>query len=170
MALETGGSFNPAVVNSLGYTGLIQIGTTAATDINRRKGTNITAGSSGNLKDMTKFEQLTYVEYYLEPYKGKLNTLADFYLAILMPVDCGKGADRNHIVFDRSLALDYNSRGEVIKNTKWVRQRGYAANPVFHKESKDEGKTYVWEIASEIEAWYTRGEGNKADTFVCEDR
>jgi hypothetical protein len=50
MALETGGTFNPAIVNSLGYTGLIQIGTTAAADINRRKGTNVTAGKNGNLK------------------------------------------------------------------------------------------------------------------------
>ena len=64
MALETGGTFNPSVVNSLGYTGLIQIGSTAADDINRRKGTDISAGSKGNLKNMTKLEQLTYGEQY----------------------------------------------------------------------------------------------------------
>ena len=169
MALETGGTFNPAVVNSLGYTGLIQIGTTAAADINRRKGTNVTAGKSGNLKDMTKLEQLTYVEYYLEPFKGKLNTLADFYLAILMPVDCGKGADRNHVVFDKNLELDYNKKGEVIKNTKWVRQRAYAQNPAFFKEGKNEnGRTYVWEIAEEIEKWYNKGEANAEVTFSCQ--
>ena len=89
MALETGGKFDPSIVNSLGYTGLIQIGALAAEDINKRKGTRITAGKNGNLKNMDKLEQLTYVEYYLEPFRGRLNTLADFYLAILMPVDVG---------------------------------------------------------------------------------
>ena len=170
MALETGGTFDPSIVNSLGYTGLIQIGSTAATDINRRKGTNVSAGKSGNLKNMSKLEQLTYVEYYLEPFKGKLNTLADFYLAILMPVDCGKGAAPNHVVFDKNLALDYNSKGDVIKNTKWIRYRAYAQNPVFHKEGKgEEGKTYVWEIAEEIQKWYDKGPDNKEVTFSCEE-
>jgi hypothetical protein len=169
MALETGGTFNPAVVNSLGYTGLIQIGSTAAADINRRKGTNVTAGKNGNLKDMTKLEQLTYVEYYLEPFKGKLNTLADFYLAILMPVDCGKGDQKDHVVFDKNLELDYNKKGEVIKNTKWVRQRAYEQNPAFFKEGKNEnGRTYVWEIAAEIQKWYDKGEANAESAFSCQ--
>ncbi|SIS93922.1 M23 family metallopeptidase [Chryseobacterium gambrini] len=169
MALETGGTFNPAIVNSLGYTGLIQIGTTAAADINRRKGTNVTAGKSGNLKNMTKLEQLTYVEYYLEPYKGKLNTLADFYLAILMPVDCGRGNERNHVVFDKNLQLDYDKNNKVIKNTKWVRQKAYQQNPAFFKEGKNEtGRTYVWEIAEEIEKWYNKGEANAETSFSCQ--
>lgn len=169
MALETGGTFDPSIVNSLGYTGLIQIGSTAATDINRRKGTNISAGNNGNLKKMSVMEQLNYVEYYLEPFKGKLNTLADFYLAILMPVDCGKGAVLNHVVFDKNLVLNYNKKGEVVKNTRWVRQRAYAQNPVFHKEGKNEkGKTYVWEIAEEIQKWYDKGPNNKESTFTCQ--
>ncbi|MDR2204869.1 MAG: M23 family metallopeptidase [Flavobacteriaceae bacterium] len=168
MALETGGTFRPDIVNSLGYTGLIQIGATAAEDINRRKGTNITAGNNGNLKNMSKIEQLTYVEYYLEPYKGKLNTLADFYLAILMPVDCGKGNQRDYVVFDKNISLDYKD-GKVIKNTKWVRQRAYAQNPVFHKEGKNEdGKTYVWEIAEEIEKQYERGKASIESSFSCQ--
>lgn len=170
MALETGGKFDPSIVNSLGYTGLIQIGNTAADDINRRKGTDITAGNNGNLKQMSKFDQLTFVEYYLEPFKGKLNTLADFYLAILMPTDCGKGNQRNHVVFDKNLKLDYDAKGNVIKNTKWVRQKAYAQNPVFHKEGKNEdGKTYVWEITGEIQKWYDKGEANKATEFSCQN-
>lgn len=159
IALETGGTFNPSIVNSLGYTGLIQIGTLAASDINGRKKTNITAGKGGTLSKMSILEQLTYVEYYLEPFKGKLNTLADFYLAILMPVDCGKGNQPNHIVFDREIELDYNSSGDVIKNTKWIRQRAYKQNPAFFKEGKNEnGKTYVWEVDDEIQKWYKKGE------------
>lgn len=169
MALETGGTFDPSLVNSLGYTGLIQIGSTAAEDINRRKGTNVTAGNNGNLKNMTKFEQLTYVEYYLEPFRGRLNTLADFYLAILMPVDCGRGNQPNHVVFDKNLALDYKD-GKVIKNTKWIRQRAYAQNPVFHKQGKNEdGKTYVWEIAEEIQKRYDKGDDNMESSFTCQE-
>ncbi|MCY0978700.1 hypothetical protein PGH12_10565 [Chryseobacterium wangxinyae] len=118
---------------------------------------------------MTKLEQLTSVEYYLEPFKGRLNTLADFYLAILMPVDCGKGNLRNHVVFDKNIKLDYNAKGEVIQNTKWVRQSAYAQNPVFHKQGKNEdGKTYVWEIAEEIEKWYNKGEANAESSFSCQ--
>ncbi len=161
MALETGGTFNPKLVNSLGFTGIIQIGSEAARDINRRKGTNITAGKDGNLVKMSRLEQLTYVEYYLEPFKGKLNTLADFYLAILFPVDCGKGNIPDYVVFDKHLQLDYDASGAVIKNTKWLRQRAYDQNPVFHKEKPEQGKTYVWEIAAEIEKWYQKGEINK---------
>ncbi|MDB0602918.1 SH3 domain-containing protein [Tenacibaculum maritimum] len=37
MALETGGKFDPFIKNKQGYVGLIQIGTDAAADINRRK-------------------------------------------------------------------------------------------------------------------------------------
>jgi hypothetical protein len=169
IALETGGKFDPSIVNKLGYAGLIQIGYGSAKNINKRKGTNITAGSEGNLKDMSVLEQLTYVEYYLEPYKGKLTTLADFYLSILMPIDCGKGCQKDYVVFDKNLALDTDSSGKVIKNTKWIRQKGYAANPVFHKEGKNEaGKTYVWEIADEIEKWYNKGEKNIEATFSCQ--
>ena len=168
MGLETGGKFDPSIVNSLGYTGLIQIGEDAANDINRRKNTDITAGKNGNLKKMSVLEQLTYVEYYLEPFKGKLNTLADFYLAILMPVDCGKGNQPNHIVFDKSLKLDYNKNGKVIKNTKWVRQRGYESNPAFHTKGKEDGKTYVSEIANVIQKWYDEGAKFKESSFNCQ--
>lgn len=160
MALETGGTFNPAIVNSLGYTGLIQIGKTAAQDINRRKGTKITAGKNGNLKKMSRLEQLTIVEYYLEPFKGRLNTIGDFYLAILFPVDCGKGNLPNHVVFDKNIQLTYKN-GKVVKNTAYYRKRAYAANPAFHLEKKEQGKTYVWEITKVIERWYTKGKSNK---------
>lgn len=158
MALETGGTFNPKLVNSLGFTGVIQIGSEAAKDINRRKGTTITTGKDGSLVKMSLLEQLTYVEYYLEPFKGKLNTLADFYLAILFPVDCGKGNQPDYVVFDKQLKLDYDASGKVIQNTKWLRQRAYDQNPVFHKEKQEQGKTYIWEIAAEIEKWYKKGE------------
>lgn len=158
MALETGGTFNPKLVNSLGFTGVIQIGSEAAKDINRRKGTTITTGKDGSLVKMSLLEQLTYVEYYLEPFKGKLNTLADLYLAILFPVDCGKGNQPDYVVFDKQLKLDYDASGKVIQNTKWLRQRAYDQNPVFQKEKQEQGKTYIWEIAAEIEKWYKKGE------------
>lgn len=167
MALETGGKFDPSIVNSLGYTGLIQIGATAAKDINQRKGTSISAGKNGTLSKMTKFEQLTYVEYYLERYKGKLNTLVDFYLAILFPVDCGKGTNPNHVVFDKSLRISYRKDGTAIRNLNWYRHKGYDANGTFKREGTNEsGKTYVWEIDKAIQSWYEKGKKYKNE---CED-
>lgn len=141
MALETGETFDPAITNSLGYTGLIQIGSSAAKDINRRKGTNIT---TADLRVMSDVEQLTYVYYYLEPFTGKLTCLAAFYLAILFPADVKYAEDDNHIVFDK----DSSSK---------VRKNAYAQNPLFHKESPESGKTYVWEIRQEIDRFFEKG-------------
>jgi hypothetical protein len=53
-----------------------------------------------------------------------------------MPVDCGRGNERNHVVFDKNLQLDYDKNNKVIKNTKWVRQKAYQQNPAFFKEGK----------------------------------
>lgn len=164
MALETGGSFNPAIDNGRGYIGLIQIGKTAAKDINRRKGTRIT---TDYLKTLTAVQQLEYVEYHLEPKKGKLNTLADFYLAILWPIAVGKGNNPNYIIFDdnnadskkayRQNPTFHREKDEFKKNSKGV---------VYERHGKAGGKTYVWEIAEAIQEWYDRGLKLKND---CSD-
>jgi len=166
MALETAGSFNPSIQNDLGYTGLIQIGDQAAKDINRRKGTNIT---TDDLKIMKAEDQLTYVGYYLEPYKGKLNTLTDFYLAILMPVDVGKGSEKDYAVFDNTTTLNYGSNGKVKKDVNYVRKYGYDSNPAFKQKTNEDGKTYVWEITAQINKWQVKGLGNKYDYSLCDN-
>ncbi|WP_312902096.1 L,D-transpeptidase [Chryseobacterium taichungense] len=170
IAHETGGTFDPTCgtfkkhkdESKEGYVGLIQIGKDAAKSIGITR---------TELLAMDQIKQLDYVEKYLnlDMVKGKLNTLTDFYLAILFPVDCGKGNQSNHIVFDNSLQISYKN-GKPIKNLNYWRNVSYAANPAFHKEGKKEaGKTYVWEIAENIKIWYEKGEKNKSKTFNCNE-
>lgn len=81
MELETAGTFNPAITNSLGYTGLIQFGKDAAKEV----------GSSRNaLRAMTAVEQLDYVYKYLRKFAGQMNRLPDVYLAVFFPAAIGK--------------------------------------------------------------------------------
>lgn len=118
----------------------------------------------------TAEEQLDAMESYisLPKFKGKLNTLTDFYLAVLFPVDCGKGNQSNHIVFDNSLPISYKN-GKPIKNLNYWRNVSYAANPAFHKEGKKEkGKTYVWEIAENVKEWFDMGLKNKTKEYSCQ--
>lgn len=166
MAHETGGTFDPKCgtfkkhknEKKEGYVGLIQIGKDAAKSIGITR---------TELFKMNQLDQLDYVEKYLAKKKGKLNTLTDFYLAILFPVDCGKGNQPNHIVFDKSLPISYKN-GEPIKDLNYWRNVAYSANPAFHKEGKKEnGKTYIWEIAENIQIWYEKGKNNKSINFAC---
>ena len=170
IAHETRGTFDPTCgtfkkhkdESREGYVGLIQIGKDAAKSI----GTTRT-----KLLKMGQIKQLDYVEKYLSlsMLKGKLNTLTDFYLAILFPVDCGKGNQPNYIVFDNSLELSYKN-GKLVKNLNYWRNVSYSANPAFHKEGeKEEGKTYVWEIAENIKIWYNEGERNRIKNFKCDE-
>src|ERR1043165_2897738 len=80
MALETAGSFNPAVTNPFGYTGLIQFGKSAARDL----GTSTAA-----LRGMSATAQLDYVFRYLDQHahdsaghRVALDTQAKLYRAV----------------------------------------------------------------------------------------
>ncbi len=185
MALETGGSFSPKIENSLGYVGLIQFGAKAITQINKDYFRHKAKITKQYLKSLSAEDQLYYVEYYLGRFKGRLKTLADFYLAILMPIDVGKGEQKDHVVFDSSLPLNYKSNGEVNKDDiTWIRKNGYKANPGFHseddevtknskgviykKQGKVDGKTYVWEIANAIQSWYDKGDNQKNNLSACD--
>ncbi|MER3429207.1 MAG: hypothetical protein C4334_14170 [Pyrinomonas sp.] len=75
MSFETGGTFSPAVRNPLsGATGLIQFIPETA---------RLLRTSTDALARMTPVEQLRYVERYLAPFKGRLNTLEGVYTAVL---------------------------------------------------------------------------------------
>ena len=74
---------------------------------------------------MSFIEQLAYVEKYFKPYKGKLKTLSDVYMAILWPSAIGQPED--YILFDQkdvknpkrymqNRGLDFNKDGLVVKN------------------------------------------------------
>jgi hypothetical protein len=170
MAHETGGTFDPTCgtfkrhkdEDKEGYVGLLQIGKDAAKDIGITR---------TELLKLNPEEQLNWMEKYLTRplVKGKLNTLTDFYLAILFPVDCGKGSQPNTVVFDNTLIITYDSVGKPIKNLNYWRHVGYSANPSFHKEGDREiGKTYIWEIAQNIKVWYEKGKLHEVKTFSCQ--
>ncbi|WP_299248753.1 M23 family metallopeptidase [uncultured Aquimarina sp.] len=144
MALETGRTFDPSITNSLGYTGLIQFGTPAATDL----GTTTDA-----LRAMTILEQLEYVEKYFERRKSKLLTLTDIYLAVLYPNAAGNGNNPDYVVFDATSSIRSS-------------RRGYSQNPAFFFEEGENGtnpngKTYVWEIGRKIREFYDEGVQHK---------
>lgn len=76
---ETARTFSPAITNSLGYTGLIQFGDAAASDL----GTTTSA-----LRAMGAVQQMDYVQRYLAR-KGPLRSTIDLYMAVFYPVAIG---------------------------------------------------------------------------------
>ncbi len=178
MALETTAKhrFSPSVDNGKdpdadgnGYVGLIQFGNSAITDLNTNYFLHTAKIKKKNLKYMTAVEQLCYVEYYLAERKGKLNTLTDFYLAVLWPKAVGQGGNDNFIVFDDdatgrkktsywSNGTFHSEEGEYKKNSKEV---------VYEQKGKIGGKTYVREIRKKIEAVYKEGEPFRNTSGDC---
>ncbi len=91
MAFETGRTFRPDIRNAAGSgaVGLIQFMPTTAAAL----GTSAAA-----LAGMSAEDQLRYVYRYLQPYTGRLASLADLYMAILWPAAIGKASD--YVLFD----------------------------------------------------------------------
>lgn len=117
IAFETGETFDPAIVNKAGSgaTGLIQFMPSTAAAL----GT-----TTALLARMTAPQQLTYVERYFRPWKGKLKSLGDLYMAILWPAGIGK--PDSYVLFDKAdtkypkryvqnAGLDLNKDGKVTR-------------------------------------------------------
>lgn len=83
IAFESGRTFRPDIRNAAGSgaTGLIQFMPSTA----RGLGT-----STDELALMSAEDQIRYVYKYLLPYKGRMQTLADVYMAVLWPAAIGK--------------------------------------------------------------------------------
>lgn len=92
MGFETGGEFSPSVKNKMGSgaTGLIQFMPKTAIGL----GT-----TTDKLARMSAVEQLDWVEKYFAPYKGRIKTLEDLYMAILWPAAIGK--PNSHVLWER---------------------------------------------------------------------
>ena len=121
MELETAGTFNPAITNKLGYTGLIQFGEAAAKDI----GT-----TTLYLRVLSGLEQLKYVEKYLSRYKGKMNSLEDTYLAVFFPAAIGK------------------AQGWILHTSRLSAGRIANWNPLF--DVNKDNAIQVWEIKQKL--------------------
>ena len=85
-------------------TGLIQFMPFTA----RRLGTSIS-----ELLAMTEIQQLDYVRKYLLPYKGRLNTIGDFYCSVLWPACVGKSDE--YVLF-RAPSIQYRQNNGFDKN------------------------------------------------------
>ena len=114
MAWETDRTFQPDIRNYAGSsgTGLIQFMDSTA----RRLGT-----TTSELAGMTAEDQLRYVEAYFEPFRGRLDSLEDAYMAVLWPRAVGESS--SYVLFRRpSLAYRQNSGLDSNRNgliTKW---------------------------------------------------
>lgn len=110
MAFES--SLDHRTVNyGSGATGLIQFMPSTA----RGLGTTTAA-----LKNMTAIRQLDYVYEYFRPYRGRISTLGDMYMAVLWPSGIGKSDNYGLFVKGTSAyrgnsALDINRDGVVTK-------------------------------------------------------
>lgn len=130
MAFETGGTFDPAVKNAAGSgaTGLIQFMPSTA------KGLGTT---TDDLAKQTAVDQLDYVKKHFMPYKGRLNTLDDVYMAILWPAAVGKSED--HVLFDKE-----NTKSKAYEQNKGL-------------DSDNDGKVTKAEAAAKVRAKLQEG-------------
>lgn len=117
MAFETGRTFDPAIRNHAGSgaIGLIQFMPSTAAAL----GTSTEA-----LAEMSACQQLIFVENYFRPWKGRLRTLSDVYMAILWPGAIGKpegwvlfrSDDKAHPKrYLQNAGLDFDRDGTITK-------------------------------------------------------
>jgi Peptidase_C39 like family/Transglycosylase SLT domain len=120
MSFESGGTFSPSIRNAAGSgaTGLIQFMPTTA----RALGT-----STGALARMSAVDQLDWVEKYFLPYKGKVRSLEDCYMAILWPAAIGKG---NNFLLFRGGTVAYRQNSGLDSNRDGKITAGEAASKV----------------------------------------
>lgn len=129
MKFETGGTLDPKEKNRAGSgaTGLIQFMPTTAKDLT---GASTKEAAIKLMESMSPVEQLDYVEKYLKPFKGKLNTLEDVYMAVLYPRAVGK--DNDYVLFKegtkaywQNRGLDIDKDGEITKSEAASKVRRY---------------------------------------------
>lgn len=116
MAFETGRTFSPSIRNKVsGATGLIQFMAPTA------KGLGTT---QAKLAAMTALEQLKFVEAHFQPYKGRMKTLSDVYMAVLWPAAVGKPESyplftlsntKRKRAYEQNAGLDLNKDRVVTK-------------------------------------------------------
>ena len=115
IAFESGREFKPGTKNMAGSgaVGLIQF--MPATAI-------LLGTTTQDLARMSAEDQLYYVRQYFLPYRGRLKSLEDVYMAILWPRAIGKPLD--YVLFDivgkpttyrQNASLDFNKDGKITK-------------------------------------------------------
>lgn len=113
MAFESAETFRPDIKNAAGSgaTGLIQFMPSTALGL----GT-----TTAKLAQMTPEDQLNYVYKYFRPYSGRLQTLEDTYMAILLPSQVGRPLESvlfsGGVAYRQNSGLDANRDGKVTKS------------------------------------------------------
>lgn len=116
IAFESGRTFSANVRNKVSNSvGLIQFMPTTA---------GLLGTTSQELAGMTPLRQLDYVEKYFAPYKGRLTSIEDVYMAILWPAGVGKPPSyplwvkqlRHPVAYIQNAGLDRNKDGIVEKH------------------------------------------------------
>lgn len=134
IAFETGETFSPSIRNMAGSgaVGLIQFMPNTA------RGLGTTAEA---LSEMTAEDQINYVYRYLRPYKGRMKTLADVYMAVLWPAAVGKTDESalwsrasHPTTYSQNAGLDVDKDGIILKRE--------AAAKV--QEKLERGKMFAW--------------------------
>lgn len=136
MAFETGETFSPSVKNGAGSsgTGLIQFMSFTAKNL----GTTVSA-----LAAMSFEQQMDYVAKYFRPWRGRLKTLEDLYMAILWPAGIGK-PDSYPLFKESEKPVHYQQNRGLDKNKDAVVSKAEAAAKVREKLVKGSQAPYVW--------------------------
>lgn len=116
MNKETGGAFSPSIKNpTSSATGLIQFMAATAASL----GTSTSA-----LKRMSAVEQLDWVKKYLEPYKGRMDSFPETYLAVFYPAGIDKPDNWKFPswVYRANKGIDLNRNGIITigEFKKWM--------------------------------------------------
>lgn len=136
IAFETAGTFSPSVKNMAGSgaTGLIQFMPKTAIGL----GTTV-----DRLAAMSAVEQLDWVEKYFRPYKGRMKTLSDVYMAVLYPRAIGKPDD--YVLFDKETqptAYRQNAGLDTDKNKRVTKFE--AAGKVYQMLQEGRAEANLW--------------------------
>ena len=137
MAFESGETFHANVRNAAGSgaVGLIQFMPSTA----RSLGT-----TTEKLAAMTPEDQLNYVYKYFKPYKGRLRTLSDVYMAILWPRGVGKPESYPLFVRGKSPLANYDQNAGLDTNKDGVITKAEAAAKVQAKLLKGMAPDRLW--------------------------
>lgn len=109
MHFETAGSLSPQEINPIsGATGLIQFMPSTAQSL----GT-----STGALYQMSALQQLDFVEKYLRPYTGKMDSFINTYLAVFYPVAMNWSLDKQFPSYVAAVNTIFVENGILTKRT-----------------------------------------------------
>ena len=136
MAFETGETFSPSIRNAAGSgaVGLIQFMPATL------KPWGITPAQAAK---MTRLEQLQLVHRYFKPFRNRLKTLNDVYMAILWPAAVGK-PDSHALWTSKSHPTTFRQNSGLDANKDRIITKGEAGAKVNAKLAKGCKAPYRW--------------------------